>query len=76
MDATFFALVGLIIFLGILAYVKVPRDADRRAPTSAPDQIRNETRAGQEAARGSPAPCFAEYQRKPKRSATRDNLPS
>lgn len=64
MDATFFALVGLIIFLGILAYVKVPAmitgSLDKRA-----DQIRNELEQAK-LLREEAQQLLAEYQRKRK----------
>ena len=64
MDATFFALVGLIIFLGILAYVKVPAmmagALDKRA-----DQIRNELEQAKKL-REEAQQLLAEYQRKRK----------
>jgi F-type H+-transporting ATPase subunit b len=64
MDATFWAFIGLVIFLGILAYVKVPAmlgaALDKRS-----DQIRNEleqaTKLREEAQQ-----LLAEYQRKRK----------
>ena len=62
MDATFFALVGLIIFLGIVAYMKVPgmitKSLDDRA-----DRIRkelDEARSLREEAQA----LLAEYQKK------------
>ncbi len=64
MDATFWALVGLIIFLGILAYVKVPAmiagALDKRA-----DQIRNELEEAKKL-REEAQQLLAEYQRKRK----------
>ena len=64
MDATFFALVGLVIFLGILAYVKVPSmmagALDKRA-----DQIRNELEQAKKL-REEAQQLLAEYQRKRK----------
>ncbi|MBC7282775.1 F0F1 ATP synthase subunit B [Hoeflea sp.] len=64
MDATFFALVGLIIFLGILAYVKVPAmltgALDKRS-----DQIRNELEQAKKL-REEAQQLLAEYQRKRK----------
>ena len=64
MDATFWALIGLIIFLGILAYVKVPAllagALDKRA-----DQIRNELEAAKKL-REEAQQLLAEYQRKRK----------
>ena len=64
MDATFFALVGLIIFLAILAYVKVPAmlagALDKRA-----DQIRNELEQAKKL-REEAQQLLAEYQRKRK----------
>ncbi|WP_422373022.1 F0F1 ATP synthase subunit B [Hoeflea sp.] len=64
MDATFWALVGLIIFLGILVYVKVPGTMasalDKRA-----DQIRNELEQAKKL-REEAQQLLAEYQRKRK----------
>jgi F-type H+-transporting ATPase subunit b len=64
MDATFWALVGLLIFLGILAYVKVPAmlagALDKRA-----DQIRNELEEAKKL-REEAQQLLAEYQRKRK----------
>lgn len=64
MDATFFAFVSLIIFLGILAYVKVPGmitgALDKRA-----DQIRNELEMAKKL-REEAQQLLAEYQRKRK----------
>ncbi|KGF70988.1 ATP F0F1 synthase subunit B [Hoeflea sp. BAL378] len=64
MDATFFAFVGLIIFLAILAYVKVPAmltgALDKRA-----DQIRNELEQAKKL-REEAQQLLAEYQRKRK----------
>ncbi|MBU4527682.1 MAG: F0F1 ATP synthase subunit B [Hoeflea sp.] len=64
MDASFFALVGLIIFLGILAYVKVPAmitgALDKRS-----DQIRNELEQAKQL-REEAQQLLAEYQRKRK----------
>ncbi|KJS17637.1 MAG: ATP F0F1 synthase subunit B [Hoeflea sp. BRH_c9] len=64
MDATFFAFVGLIIFLGIIAYVKVPgmitAALDKRA-----DQIRNELEQAKKL-REEAQQLLAEYQRKRK----------
>jgi len=64
MDATFWALIGLIIFLGILAYVKVPAmmagALDKRA-----DQIRNELEEAKKL-REEAQQLLAEYQRKRK----------
>ena len=64
MDATFWALIGLIIFLGILAYVKVPATIagalDKRA-----DQIRNELEQANKL-REEAQQLLAEYQRKRK----------
>ncbi len=63
-DATFWALVGLIIFLGILAYFKVPamiaKSLDGRA-----DKIRNELEEARKL-REEAAEVLAEYQRKRK----------
>ena len=68
MDATFFALVGLIIFLGILAYVKVPAmltgALDKRS-----DQIRNELEQAKKL-REEAQQLLAEYQRKRKEAET------
>ncbi|AKI01543.1 ATP synthase, F0 subunit b [Hoeflea sp. IMCC20628] len=68
MDATFFALVGLLIFLGILAYVKVPGmitgSLDKRA-----DQIRNELEQAKKL-REEAQQLLAEYQRKRKEAET------
>ena len=64
MDATFWALIGLVIFLGILAYVKVPAlmagALDKRA-----DQIRNELEEAKKL-REEAQQLLAEYQRKRK----------
>jgi len=64
MDATFWALISLIIFLGILAYVKVPAmmagALDKRA-----DQIRNELEEAKKL-REEAQQLLAEYQRKRK----------
>jgi F-type H+-transporting ATPase subunit b len=64
MDATFWALIGLIIFLGILAYIKVPEmmagALDKRA-----DQIRNELEQAKKL-REEAQQLLAEYQRKRK----------
>lgn len=64
MDASFWALVGLIIFLGILAYIKVPAmmgsALDKRA-----DQIRNELEQAKKL-REEAQQLLAEYQRKRK----------
>ena len=64
MDATFWALIGLFIFLGILAYVKVPAlmagALDKRA-----DQIRNELEEAKKL-REEAQQLLAEYQRKRK----------
>jgi F-type H+-transporting ATPase subunit b len=64
MDATFWALVGLIIFLGILIYIKVPGTMasalDKRA-----DQIRNELEQAKKL-REEAQQLLAEYQRKRK----------
>jgi F-type H+-transporting ATPase subunit b len=64
MDATFWALIGLIIFLGILAYIKVPGmmagALDKRA-----DQIRNELEQAKKL-REEAQQLLAEYQRKRK----------
>ena len=64
MDATFWALISLIIFLGILAYVKVPAmmagALDKRA-----DQIRNELEQAKKL-REEAQQLLAEYQRKRK----------
>ncbi len=63
-DATFWALIGLIIFLGILAYFKVPamitKSLDGRA-----DKIRNELEEARKL-REEAAEVLAEYQRKRK----------
>ncbi len=63
-DATFWALVGLIIFLGILAYFKVPamiaKSLDGRS-----DKIRNELEEARKL-REEAAEVLAEYQRKRK----------
>jgi len=68
MDATFWALVGLVIFLGILAYVKVPSimagALDKRA-----DQIRNELEEAKKL-REEAQQLLAEYQRKRKEAET------
>jgi F-type H+-transporting ATPase subunit b len=68
MDATFWALIGLIIFLGILAYVKVPAmmagALDKRA-----DQIRNELEEAKKL-REEAQQLLAEYQRKRKEAET------
>ena len=64
MDATFWALVGLIIFLGIVVYAKVPGmiagALDKRA-----DQIRNELEEAKKL-REEAQQLLAEYQRKRK----------
>lgn len=64
MDASFWALVGLIIFLGIMAYIKVPAmmagALDKRA-----DQIRNELEQAKKL-REEAQQLLAEYQRKRK----------
>ena len=64
MDATFWAFIGLLIFLGILAYVKVPAimagALDKRA-----DQIRNELEEAKKL-REEAQQLLAEYQRKRK----------
>ena len=64
MDATFWALVGLIIFLGIVVYAKVPGmiagALDKRA-----DQIRNELEEAKRL-REEAQQLLAEYQRKRK----------
>ncbi|SOE17727.1 F-type H+-transporting ATPase subunit b [Hoeflea halophila] len=64
MDATFWAFIGLIIFLGIIAYVKVPAmiagSLDKRA-----DQIRNELEEAKKL-REEAQQLLAEYQRKRK----------
>ncbi|WP_394690338.1 F0F1 ATP synthase subunit B [Hoeflea sp.] len=64
MDASFWALIGLIIFLGILAYIKVPAmmgsALDKRA-----DQIRNELEQAKKL-REEAQQLLAEYQRKRK----------
>lgn len=64
MDASFWALVGLVIFLGILAYMKVPgmigASLDKRA-----DQIRNELDQARQL-REEAQQLLAEYQRKRK----------
>ncbi|OCW55569.1 F0F1 ATP synthase subunit B [Hoeflea olei] len=68
MDATFFALVGLIIFLAVIAYMKVPGmiggALDRRA-----DQIRNELEQAKKL-REEAQQLLAEYQRKRKEAET------
>ncbi|MCY0094106.1 F0F1 ATP synthase subunit B [Hoeflea ulvae] len=68
MDATFFAFVGLVIFLGILAYVKVPEmltgALDKRA-----NQIRNELEQAKKL-REEAQQLLAEYQRKRKEAET------
>ena len=62
MDATFFALVGLLIFLGVIIYVKVPgmitRSLDDRA-----DRIRNELDEAR-SLREEAQKLLAEYQRR------------
>lgn len=64
MDATFWALVALIIFLGIMAYAKVPamlaKSLDARA-----DRIRNELEEARRL-REEAQQLLAEYQRKRK----------
>jgi F-type H+-transporting ATPase subunit b len=64
MDATFWALVALVIFLGILVYVKVPamlaKSLDDRA-----DRIRNELEEARRL-REEAQQLLAEYQRKRK----------
>lgn len=64
LDATFFALVGLILFFALLAYLKVPgmigRSLDQRA-----DNIRNEL-ADAKRLREEAQQLLAEYQRKRK----------
>lgn len=64
MDASFWALIGLIIFLGIMAYIKVPAmmgsALDKRA-----DQIRNELEQAKKL-REEAQQLLAEYQRKRK----------
>jgi F-type H+-transporting ATPase subunit b len=64
LDETFFALVGLLIFLGILVYVKVPgmmaKSLDERA-----DQIRNDLSEAKRL-REEAQHLLAEYQRKRK----------
>jgi F-type H+-transporting ATPase subunit b len=64
MDATFWALVGLLIFIGIIVYVKVPGmiggALDKRA-----DQIRNELEEAKKL-REEAQQLLAEYQRKRK----------
>lgn len=64
MDATFWALVGLLIFIGIIAYAKVPGmisgALDKRA-----DQIRNELEEAKKL-REEAQQLLAEYQRKRK----------
>jgi F-type H+-transporting ATPase subunit b len=64
MDASFWALVGLIIFLGIMAYIKVPAmmgsALDKRA-----DQIRNELEQAKKL-REEAQQLLGEYQRKRK----------
>jgi F-type H+-transporting ATPase subunit b len=64
MDATFWALVGLLIFIGIIVYVKVPGmiggALDKRA-----DQIRNELEDAKKL-REEAQQLLAEYQRKRK----------
>jgi len=68
MDATFWALIGLVIFLGILAYVKVPAmmtgALDKRA-----DQIRNELEEAKRL-REEAQQLLSEYQRKRKEAET------
>lgn len=68
MDATFWAFVGLLIFLGILAYVKVPAmmtgALDKRA-----DQIRNELEEAKKL-REEAQQLLAEYQRKRKEAVS------
>lgn len=68
MDATFWALIGLVIFLGILAYVKVPAmmagALDKRA-----DQIRNELEEAKKL-REEAQQLLSEYQRKRKEAET------
>jgi F0F1-type ATP synthase membrane subunit b/b' len=64
MDATFWALVGLVIFLGIVVYVKVPgmiaKALDKRA-----DKIRNELEEARKLREEAQA-LLAEYQKKRK----------
>ena len=64
MDATFFALVALVIFLGIVIYLKVPgmitRNLDARS-----DQIRNDLEDARRL-REEAQELLAEYQRKRK----------
>jgi F-type H+-transporting ATPase subunit b len=64
MDASFWAFIGLVIFLGILAYIKVPAmiagALDKRA-----DQIRNELEQAKKL-REEAQQLLAEYQRKRK----------
>ncbi|WP_458363812.1 F0F1 ATP synthase subunit B family protein, partial [Brucella intermedia] len=64
MDATFWALIGLIIFLAILAYLKVPgmvgRSLDERA-----DRIKNELEEAR-TLREEAQQLLAEYHRKRK----------
>ena len=64
LDQTFFAFVGLLIFLGIVVYLKVPgmmaKSLDDRA-----DQIRNEL-AEAKRLREEAQHLLAEYQRKRK----------
>jgi F-type H+-transporting ATPase subunit b len=64
MDATFWALVGLLIFIGIIVYVKVPGmiggALDKRA-----DQIRNELEEAKKLREEAQA-LLAEYQKKRK----------
>ena len=64
MDATFYAFVGLILFLGVLAYFKVPgmitKSLDDRA-----ERIRNELDEAREL-REEAQQLLAEYQRKRK----------
>lgn len=68
MDATFWAFISLVIFLGILAYVKVPAmmtgALDKRA-----DQIRNELEEAKKL-REEAQQLLAEYQRKRKEAET------
>ncbi len=69
MDATFWALVGLLIFIGIIAYAKVPGmisgALDKRA-----DQIRNELEEAKKL-REEAQQLLAEYQRKRKEAEIR-----
>ena len=64
MDATFWALIALIIFLGIVAYMKVPgmltKNLDERA-----DKIRNDLEEARRL-REEAQELLAEYQRKRK----------